>query len=297
MLEIGGIVDAGREQHDLRVVEATRRDVRHGGAQAAAVIIDRAQADAGHEVGEGAQHQMAVLDDIGDARRRAGIVLEHAEIAEFVADDVDAADMHIGAVRDREILHLRTVIGVAVDELGGDDAIAQDVAGAVDVAQEQIEGRDALDAGALKQGPFGGGDDAGDTVEGQDAVDRRGVGIDREGDAEIDQLGFRRRGAGAQRIQPDAAEPPGQPFRHRPGIRAGAGQFTKIAARIVIRPGIVKNIVQTSGSDRRFSGATRSIHTAIVPIPPQNAERLGGSGHRMTNCINSNLYFGNPYVI
>ena len=252
MLEIGGVVDAGREQHDLRIAMLAGGDVGHRGAQAAAVIIDRLEADAGHEVRKGAQHEMPVLDDVGDAGGRAGIILEHAEIAEFVADDVDAADMHIGAVRDREILHLRPVIGVAIDQFGGDDAVFHDMAGAVNVAQEEVEGGDALDAGALQQIPFAGGDDARDTVERQDAVDRGGVRIDREGDAEIDQLGFRRRGAGAQGVEPDAAESLDQPFGHRPGIHALAGQLTEIAARIVIGPGMLKHLVQTSFSVGRF---------------------------------------------
>ena len=81
MLEIGRVVDAGRQQHDLRVGHALRRDLAHRLQQPAAVIVDRAQPHPGHQVGEGARHQVAVLDHVGHAGRRAGIVLQHQEAA------------------------------------------------------------------------------------------------------------------------------------------------------------------------------------------------------------------------
>ena len=77
----------------------------------------------------------------------------------------------------------------------------------IDVVQERVQRRHALLHARLQPPPLGGGDDARDAVERQDAVDRAGLGIDGEGDAEVDQVALRRRRARPQRLQPDAAMP------------------------------------------------------------------------------------------
>ncbi len=61
----------------------------------------------------------------------------------------------------------------------------------VDVVQEQVQRPHALDHAGFQDAPLLGGDHARDQVERQDAVDRRGVGIDREGDAALQQVAFR----------------------------------------------------------------------------------------------------------
>ncbi len=128
VLEVGRVVDSGREQDHLRVAHPFRRDFVHGVAEPAPVVVDGAQPHAFDQVGEVAQHQVPVLDHVGDAGWRPRVVLEHAEGAVLVAHHVDAADMDVGAEADREALHLLTVIGVAVDQRGRDDAVADDAA-------------------------------------------------------------------------------------------------------------------------------------------------------------------------
>ena len=83
---------------------------RSASQQPGAVIGDRAQPDAFQQVGEGAHHHVPVLDDIADARRRAGVVFEHHELARPVAHDVRAADVDIGAVRQVHAAHDRPVV-------------------------------------------------------------------------------------------------------------------------------------------------------------------------------------------
>ena len=76
----------------------------------------------------------------------------------------------------------------------------------VDVVQEQVQRAHALDDAGFQGAPFLGGDDARDQVERQDAVDRRGVGIDGEGDAALQQVAFRIGGAVAQGVDRQIAE-------------------------------------------------------------------------------------------
>ncbi len=198
MLEEGRIIDAGRQQHDLRIAFGPGRHRRHGGVQADAVIVHRTYPQIGHQIGEGPHHQGAVLDHVGDARRRAGIVLQHAEDAGLVADQIDAGDMGIGAVGDVDALHLGPVIGIAQHQLGRHDAVLQDLLIVIDVVQEQIDRLHPLDHPGLDRLPFVRGDHARDHVKGQDAVDRIAFGIDREGDAEIEQLALGVGGAARQ---------------------------------------------------------------------------------------------------
>ena len=175
---------------------------------------------------------MPVLDHIGHARRRAAIVLQHAEAALAVAHEVGAVDVDVGAVRQRQPAHLRAVVGVAQHQLGRDEPVLERLLRAVDVGQEQVEGLHALAHAGLDHRPVGGGDDPRDHVERQDAVDRVAVAVDREGDALVVQLGFggprpmaelRR----PQRVQPIPDQLPVGALQH------ALQQLAEIAGRIV----------------------------------------------------------------
>ena len=200
MLEIGRVVGAGRQQHDLRLGRSRRRDLLQGRDQPRAVIVDWAQADVVEQVGKGAQHHVAVLDDVADPRRGAGIVFEHEKGAVFVAHDVGAADVDIGLVRQVDAAHVGPVVRVAEDQVGRDDAVRQHVLVVVDVVEQQVDRGDALDDAAFEMAPFRGRQHPRQHVERQDAVDRLGVGIDRKGDAEIVELGIGGGGAFLERL-------------------------------------------------------------------------------------------------
>lgn len=131
---------------------------------------------------------MAVLDDIGDAGRTAAVVLEHAELAVAIANDIGAVDMDVGAARQVETDHLRAVIGIADHQALGDDAILDDAPLVIDVVEKQVERPNALNDAALDRRPIRGRDDARDDVKREDAVDRILVAVNRECDAEVEQL-------------------------------------------------------------------------------------------------------------
>jgi hypothetical protein len=207
VLEIGRVVGARREQDDLRLAHVDRGDLVHRLMQARAVLVDVAQADVARQVREGAQHHVPVLDHVGDAGGRARIVLQHAELPVAAAHQIDAADMDVGIVRQIQTGHLRAVVLVLQDQLGRDDAVLEDLLLVINVAQEEVERLHPLPDAAVQHLPFRRPDQPRDDVEGQDAVDRLAFGIDREGDAEIEELFLRRLGpggkvAGIQRLQP-----------------------------------------------------------------------------------------------
>ena len=119
-----------------------------------------------HQVREGALHQMPVLDHVGDAGRRARVVLQHIEIALGIADDVGAGDVDIGAARRIVAHHFRPEVRVSEHEVRGQDAVLQDLALVIDVPEEKIERLDPLLDAAVELAPVAGGDHARDDIEG-----------------------------------------------------------------------------------------------------------------------------------
>jgi hypothetical protein len=95
-----------------------------------------------------------VLDDVADAGRRADVVLEDEEAALLVPDDVGAADVHVGPVRQVEAPHGGAVVRVAEDELGREHAVAEDPLPVVEVLEQQIDRCDPLAHAALDLAPL-----------------------------------------------------------------------------------------------------------------------------------------------
>ena len=113
---------------------------------------------------------MAVLHHIGHAGRRAGIVLQHPERAGSIAHQVNAGDMRIHPAWRAEALHRLQVVLIALHQLRGNDAVAQDFAVIIDVAQKGVDGGHALLHAALDPIPVCLAENARDRIEGQYAV-------------------------------------------------------------------------------------------------------------------------------
>ena len=101
VLEVGRVVDAGGEHDHGGVVGARRGGGEQRVQEPGRVLGDRPHPLPGEELGQHVGHGPAVLDDVGDARRRAEVVLEHPEHAVLVADQVDAGHVDPHAVRRR----------------------------------------------------------------------------------------------------------------------------------------------------------------------------------------------------
>ena len=152
-------------------------------------------------------HHLAVLQHVGDAGGRAGIVLEDVEGALVDPHDVDAGDVDVDPVRHLEADHLRPVMRVAEDEVGRDDAGLDAFLRAVDVGEEGVERGDALLQAAFEIGPFRLGQHARDDVEGDQALGRLVVAVDREGDADAAEEQLRLAAAGVEHLGRRLVEP------------------------------------------------------------------------------------------
>ena len=127
MLVIGRVVDAGREQHDGRLGGGgVRRDRLQRREQLVGIILDRRDAVAREQLRKQPQHDLAVLQHVGDAGGRARIVFEHVEGLGIDPHDVDAGDVHVDVVRHLLAVHLRAEHRILEHEVFRHDAGAQD---------------------------------------------------------------------------------------------------------------------------------------------------------------------------
>ena len=138
----------------------------------------------GEQLGEQPQHDLPVLQHVGDAGGRARIVLEDVERVGVASHDVDPGDVDVDAVRHRLPIHLRTEHRVLEHQILRHHAGAQDFTAAVDVGDEHVHRLDALLQSGPKELPFGGGKDARNDVERDQPLLRIGMAVDREGDAD-----------------------------------------------------------------------------------------------------------------
>ena len=96
---------------------------------------------------------MAVLDDVADAGWRSRVVLQNHQGAVLVSDEVGAADVDVGAMREIDALHDGTVVGIAEYEVGRDHAILDDLLVVVEIVQQEVERGDALDHARARCAP------------------------------------------------------------------------------------------------------------------------------------------------
>src|SRR5581483_600225 len=117
------------------------------------------------KLGKEPQHDLAVLEHVGDPGGRAGVVFEHIEGVGMDAHDVDAGDVNVDVVRHLLAVHLRPEHRVLEHQVLGHDARLQDFAAAVDVAKIRVQRLDALFETAPQRVPLGGRQNTGDHVE------------------------------------------------------------------------------------------------------------------------------------
>src|SRR4051812_34074482 len=103
------------------MVTSRRRDLAEFGHQHFAVVRDRSDPDATHPIRKCALHQMAILDNIRPAGRRTPIILQNAELALAVTDEVNAVDMHVGIAWRIEALHLLSEVRIPKYEMFWND--------------------------------------------------------------------------------------------------------------------------------------------------------------------------------
>ena len=154
MLEVGGVVDARREDDDGRIARLRRRHILEHRQQLLGIILHRADAEALEELREGALHHLAVLEDVRHARRRPQVVLEDVHAAVATTNEVGAGDVAPHAPRRGEAGAGAAETLPRIDEPVGNDAVFDDPALVVNVVDEQVEGVDPLLEPALDRRPF-----------------------------------------------------------------------------------------------------------------------------------------------
>ena len=198
VLEISGIENAGREQHDVRIIDGGGCHFPELAQQALAVIGDGTHIEPLHQVGEGALHQMPVFDHVGHAGGAAAVVFEHQELTGRIADDVGPVDVDIGAVRQIETDHLRPVALVAEHKFGWNNAVLENAAVMIDIVQEQVQRLNALLHAGFDRSPGGRRQNARNDIERENAIDGVFLGIDSKSDPQIEKFPF---GVGGTALQ------------------------------------------------------------------------------------------------
>ena len=238
MLEVGAVRGARRPDDHDRVLAAARGRGPQRLEQEGRVVTHGADVVLGEQLGEQAAHRDAVLEDVGDAGRRAHVVLEHLPAAVGVADEVAAGDVTPHAAGRADAVSLAGEVGSRDDELPGDDPLFQDLLAVVDVLDEGVQRAHALGEAALDDAPLVGGQDARDEVERERPVAAlRAVGGGGvEGDALLDEDGV---APLAGRLKPLAAQP-GERAGKRGRLRARGRRALEELVEEAGRGGVVE---------------------------------------------------------
>ena len=175
----------GRQHRDRRHCRARRRGAQAARLlrQPARIVRDRLHLHPREQLGEHRHHRLAVLEHVADARRRAGVVLEHEELVGPGAHQVDADDMGVDPARRGEADHLRQPGAVVAEQPLGQAARADDLLPVVEIVHEGVERAHPLLDPARQPPPFAAGDDPRDHVERDQPLLGVVVAIDVEGDA------------------------------------------------------------------------------------------------------------------
>ena len=145
VLEIGAVVNAGRQQDDLCVGLAARRKAAQNPRKLRRIMMDGKNFAGLKCVGECARHHQAIFEDVGNSAGRANVVFEHEEIAALgIAHQVNAADVRVNAARDFDADHFAPEIRAGIDERARNFAVFEDGLLAVNILQEKIQRHHAL---------------------------------------------------------------------------------------------------------------------------------------------------------
>ena len=292
MLVIGGIEGAGRQQDDRRLRARARRRRTQAGEQLVGVVVDRGDAMAGEQVGHQPHRHLAVLQHVGDPGGGAGVVLQHVELALADPDDVDAGDQHPEVVRRPAADHFRSVVGIAQDQLVGDDLLLQRRARAVDVLEEQVERGDALDEALFEEAPLGAGNDARHDVERDQPLGGVLVAVDAEGDADAAEHVFRLGAAGGENVGGRFLEPAGDVTVDRPRFAGADAHFVKRRRRPPCRSSSFVPSPHPSAGKRMFvpslAAAARRQQFERPPARHRLARRPGAEIRRRASIAADN---------
>ena len=137
VLEVGGVEDSRREQHDIRLRTTLGRQRAQRGQQQLRIMLDGPHAITLKELREGPLHHAAVGEHVTHAGWHAQIVFEHHKLACVEPQQVRADHRDVDVARHLQAAHLAPVVFAAVDQLARHHAVVQDLGVEVDIAQER----------------------------------------------------------------------------------------------------------------------------------------------------------------
>ena len=190
VLEIGRVVNAGREQHHRGIGHPRRRQGLQHVQQAAGIVVHRAHLRNLEHLREGAFEHLPVFQHVRHAGGAAQVVFKHVELPVAVTHQVDAADVAPNSLRRVEPDARLQKVARRQDEVFRHDAVLEDALGVINVVNEQVERLDALLQAVLDGGPVRRADDAGQDVKRKDALGARFVAVHRERNTEVEQVAF-----------------------------------------------------------------------------------------------------------
>ena len=131
----------------------------------------------------------------------------------------------------------------------------------IDILEEGVQRRHPLAHAAIEAVPLGRGDHPRDAVEGQDAVDRVGLGIDGEGDAEVEKIGLRRPCPASERREAQGGDAVPDRCRSTSVVPARRVKLAKKGAGIIAAERIFGCHVHSVASLLRQLATTQQAYT------------------------------------
>ncbi len=184
MLEVGAVVNTGRQNHSHGRSACGRRDRAQDLRELRRILIDRQHLAHLEQPGEGARHDQAVLEHVRDAARSARIIFEHQVVAGLrVAHQIDTGDVRVDAFRHADADHLAQEVAARQNEGARDLAITQNVLRPVHILQEKIQCQYALREAGFQQVPLRARKNTGNQIERKEPFSATAIAINREGDA------------------------------------------------------------------------------------------------------------------
>ena len=153
VLKVRGVEDARRQQHDIRLRPPLGSQRAQRRQQHLRIVFDRAHAVAVEELRKRPLHHPAVGEHVAHARWHAQVVFKHHKLARVQPQQVRAHHRDVHVARHLQAPHLPPVVLAAVHQLARNHAVVQNLRVRVDVAQKQVQRRDALRQTALNPCP------------------------------------------------------------------------------------------------------------------------------------------------
>jgi hypothetical protein len=153
LLVIGLAVGAGREQADARL--AAVRRLHQPRAKLAEEAGEAVDVEVAIEIGEDAAEDEAVFQRVAGARRRLRAIAQHPPASVRAAPDVGGVEAQPATAGGPDAMQRANEIGRAEYGGGGQDAVGDESAFAVDVSERAVPQFGALRDAALQIRPFG----------------------------------------------------------------------------------------------------------------------------------------------